>query len=392
MISPAWITGRRLVLYGGLFLALEAALTVMIALGKHGFFGPDEPFSIDFVSFYTAGQLVLAGTPALAYDQAAHHALEQRISGAGIPYVFFYYPPVFLLPCALLALLPYFVAHGVFLAVTLAAHLAVLRGILGPWRPAWVVAALAFPATFWTIGMGQNAFLNAALLGGATLLLERRERWSGALLGCLAIKPHVAMLAPFALLAAGRRAAFAVAASVAAGLALLTAALFGLDTWRAWLNAAGGADRAYTTGVINLVDFPTLYAALRMNGAPNGVGYAAQVATALLMAVLVTLAFRNPARRAAACAALAACTLLAMPVLSFNDQILAVTAGAWLVRDARRMAFAGWEVAFLILCYPACLLAPLVAELWRVPLGLLADAGLAAICLRRALMSERLPA
>ena len=34
----------------------------------------------------------LAGTPALAYDQAAHYASEETASAAGVEYRYFYYP------------------------------------------------------------------------------------------------------------------------------------------------------------------------------------------------------------------------------------------------------------------------------------------------------------
>jgi alpha-1,2-mannosyltransferase len=47
---------------------------------------------------------------------------------------------------------------------------------------------LAFPAVFWTLGLGQNAFLTATLFGGFTLLLDRRPIAAGILLGLLCYK------------------------------------------------------------------------------------------------------------------------------------------------------------------------------------------------------------
>ena len=56
-----------------------------------------EPTSRDFVSFWGAAKLALAGTPSLAYDNAALHAVQVKVaafSSGGLP---FPYAPAFLL-------------------------------------------------------------------------------------------------------------------------------------------------------------------------------------------------------------------------------------------------------------------------------------------------------
>src|SRR6202163_1598267 len=101
-------------------LALQLAGFLFIVAGTHGWIVPlSRPTTTDFVSFYAAGALANDGTPALAYDHAAHLAAEERATAAGIEYQFFNYPPVFILLCALLARLPYLVAFVVFEAATL---------------------------------------------------------------------------------------------------------------------------------------------------------------------------------------------------------------------------------------------------------------------------------
>jgi len=119
----------------------------------------DTPTSTDFVSFYAAGSLADAGMPELAYNQAAHNAAEERATATGVEYRFFYYPPIFLLLCTLFAHLPYLVAFLVFETATLAVYLIVVRGILDDRSFTALVPVLAFPAVFWTLGLGQNAFL-----------------------------------------------------------------------------------------------------------------------------------------------------------------------------------------------------------------------------------------
>ena len=61
----------------------------------------------------------------------------------------------------------------------------VARRILDDTSAAALLALLAFPAVFWNIGLGQNAFMSAALFGGATLLVDRRPILAGLLFGAL---------------------------------------------------------------------------------------------------------------------------------------------------------------------------------------------------------------
>src|SRR4029077_15220908 len=185
----------------------------------------------DFVSFYAAGTLANEGTPALAYDPAAHLAAEERATAAGIEYQFFNYPPVFILLCSLLARLPYLVAFVVFEAATLVFYLVVAGRILGDRGGAALFALAAFPMVFWNIGLGQNAFLSAGLFGAATILIDRRPIVAGLLFGPLCNKPQFGSLLPVALAAAGEWRAFAAAAVSAAGLVLISLALFGIATW-----------------------------------------------------------------------------------------------------------------------------------------------------------------
>jgi hypothetical protein len=166
---------RRFLTYCGVALAVESVVFLFLVAGTHGLIVPlSRPTSTDFVSFYAAGALADAGTPELSYDQLAHYRSEENATAAGIEYRFFYYPPVFLLLCAALARLPYIVAFLAFELATLVLYLIVARRILG--EPNWsvVVPLLAFPPVFWTLGLGQNAFLTAALFGAGTLYIDRR--------------------------------------------------------------------------------------------------------------------------------------------------------------------------------------------------------------------------
>lgn len=109
-------------------LAVQALLLAVAIAGTHGWIVPlHGATTTDFVSFYAAGALADAGTAPLAYDFAAHAIAEQQAAGAGVPYEFFFYPPVFLLVCSVLAKLPYLAAFIAFDAAGLALFLAALR-------------------------------------------------------------------------------------------------------------------------------------------------------------------------------------------------------------------------------------------------------------------------
>src|SRR5277367_811316 len=225
----SWLHRSRIIGWSGILLTAELLALAFLVAWTHGVFKPiDPPTTTDFVSFYAAGKLALAGTPALAYDHAAHHAAEMAATARGIEYQFFFYPPVYLLLCAPLALLPYLASFILFEAATLALWLGVARRILAARGWTWCLPVLAYPAVFWTIGLGQNALLTASLLGAVTLLVDTRPRTAGFLLGLLCYKPHLALLAPVALAAGGHWRAFAAAALAVASIVALSVAYFGL--------------------------------------------------------------------------------------------------------------------------------------------------------------------
>src|ERR1700733_10576985 len=181
--SGDWLTNQRMVAYAWILLIWELLAFAFCVAGTHGLVVTlPHPSSSDFVSFYGAGRLAGWGTGWLAYDQVAHYAAEQQATEPGIAYNYFYYPPVFLLFCAIFAPLPYLCAFVAFQASFLAPCLLAVRAIL---RDTRLVFLLAFPAVFWAIGTGQNAFLTAALFAAATLNVDRRPLVAGLLFGAL---------------------------------------------------------------------------------------------------------------------------------------------------------------------------------------------------------------
>ena len=192
--GSGWLTRERVIAYATILAIAEMALFAFCVAGSHGLIVPlDHQPSTDFVSFYAAGVLADDGTASLAYDHAAHHLAEQAAVGGSTAYNYFYYPPVFLLICGPLALLPYLPAFILFQTLSAAACFFSLRLIRRDLHPA---VFLAFPGLWWAIGTGQNALLTAALFAAGTALLERRPWLSGMCFGALCYKPHFGLSDP----------------------------------------------------------------------------------------------------------------------------------------------------------------------------------------------------
>ncbi len=371
---------RRVFLLCKILLAVEVAFFLFLAAGTYGLIVPlPKPTSTDFVSFYAAGKLADAGTPALAYDRAAHYAAEERATAPGITYNFFYYPPVFLLLCAALARLPYLIAFVVFEATTLGLYLLVVRRILGERGCALLAPILAFPPVLWTIGLGQNGFLTAGLFGAATLLVDRRPRVAGVLFGALCVKPHFALLVPLALAAGGRWRAFAAALASAAGLCLLSLAIFGWQTWRAFFMAIAASHTVYVSGRIPFGGFVTPFGAARLLGFTPSASYALQAAATLAAAVLVAWVWRRNPPLPIRAASLVSATLVAVPLALFYDLVLAGVAGAWLLRSEGEYRLPDWGKLVLVGLYVLSLNPRGIAMAWRLPIGPLIAVALAAL-------------
>lgn len=388
MRSGNWLTVDRIRGYTAILLACELVAFVFCIAGTHGWIVHlSRPTSSDFVSYYAAGMLADAGIPALAYDRVAHYAAEQQATEPGILYNFFYYPPVFLLLCSLLARLPYLVAFVMFQASCLLICLALVRRILGH-VPLWTL--LAFPAVFWAVGTGQNALLTAALLAAATLTVDRRPVLAGILFGALCYKPHLGLLLPIALAAGGDWRSFAAATASVATLVTASLLAFGWSTWHAFIIAAAEANAVYVSR--SAIDLPGLTSpyglTLALGGAPS-LALGLQCAASVGVAAVVTWVWWQRAPLAVRAAILLAGIPVAVPVVMFYDLMITGLAMAWLVAAGRESGFPIWQRTGLALLFVLPLLSGNTGDriqLFFAPTG--AALGLL-LALRQAFYSNR---
>jgi cytochrome c oxidase subunit IV len=376
-----WLTSGWIARAAGLLLIINLCLAAGVVIITQQSEPGERPISVDFVSFYAAGDLANAGLPALAYDQAAHQRAEEAAATAGGNYQLFFYPPVYLLLCQSLAALPYLTSFIVFEALTLSLFLLVMRHVAGPeGHLDWLLPVLAFSPVFWNILEGQNAFLTAALLGAGTLLADRRPIIAGMLLGAVCYKPHFGLLVPVALVAGGRWRSIAGATGVAGGLAGLSLLAYGAVTWKAYLELFLASGHEYGSGRISFSGMVSTFGAARLVGLPVVAALALQGLATLAAAATVAWIWRRGASQAVRAAALLSGTMVAVPMALLYDQLVTLVALAWLVRKARSQGFLRWEKLVLVTAFTLAVASFPLGITLGLPLAPLPAAMLLALC------------
>ncbi|MBR0673432.1 glycosyltransferase family 87 protein [Neoroseomonas soli] len=370
---------------GGLAVAVLAGVLILVGTTRDGIAINGLPVSGDFLSFWAASDLLLAGRPADAYRPALHVAAQARIFPDIGVYFAFFYPPVFLLLCAPLALLPYGASVAAWLAVTGAAYVATMRALLPRWG---LLPVLAFPAGLINIRYGQNGFLSAAIFAAAAALLDRRPVLAGVMLGGLVYKPHLAIAVPFVLAAARRWPAFIACGTTAAGLAALSWLVLGGETWTAFREGSDLARRALEEGWVSPEKMISLFAGIRLAGGPLSLAWAMQAVLSVAVLVAAVLAARRRPGGMAEVAIMAAAAMLTTPFLLDYDLVVTAVPLGWLLLAGSRAGFLPWEKTLLLALFLWPLVARMAVEATRLPLAAAAGLVLLALVLRRARAGE----
>jgi hypothetical protein len=314
------------------------AITSSGGIDRNGFL-----LGTDFISFWTAGRMLHAG--ANVYNITAHIAAQREFYAIPGEFTAFFYPPSFLPMIWPLGFMPYFPALAAWLGVTGGLWVLALRrwfarvGLNGPGP----LLLAAFPPAVITLTHGQTSFLVAALLGGGLLLVRERPWLAGFLLGLATIKPQFGLLVPVVLLVGGHWRTFAMATLSALGLAASTALAFGSYVWMDWLAVTSAASNATDTGAIGFAKMVSLFAGLRLLGAPSAAAFLLQAALTLAVAAAIaTAAWRRPWTPALAALTLAGAPLATPFVLDY-DLILNAFPLAYLFARGSQHGFLDWE-------------------------------------------------
>lgn len=386
-----WLDAERARAYPRIVAGVVVLALLGLALTAHGAVDSrGEPLGTDFSNFWSASKLALMGEPAAVYDMARQYAVQKQEFGPQTGFYPFFYPPIYLLICYPMAALPYLTALAIWIAVTAWAYQAVIRrigaGVVG------LAPVLAFPAVFVTIGHGQNALLTTAILGAAALALDRRPLVAGVLLGLLAFKPHLAVVAPLMLLASGRWRAFAASAVTAVALALVSLAVFGLDAWKAFIASAPAAKAVLDDKMMDVEKLQSVFGAVRLLGGGANLAYLAQGAVALaVLGVLLVLARKSLTGEAIGALTATAAALTSPYFLDYDLALLAIPL-AWATAQGVKHGFLPWEKSILVFAFALPAFSRVLAFAIGVPFAPLATALLFWCIARRAAASSARPA
>jgi hypothetical protein len=381
--SGDWVDASRLRIYPRIYLSVSLAMTITaVAFGHSPLDLHGNPLGTDFLSFWSASNLLWQGRPEAAYDHAALYAIEQSVGGPDCPLYTWLYPPMAFLVVAPLAALPYFPALTAWLGITFIGYLTALWQFLPDRRT--LIPMIAFPPVFINLGHGQNAFLSAALLGWGLILLPRRPWLAGILMGALIYKPQLGLLLPVALLAAGHwRALFGAVVSVVV-LSAASYGLLGAEVWAAFLAKSEYSRQVLEQGLVPWQKMISSFAAARMLGAPVGLAWAMQTLVSLSSAAVVWRVWRAPTSYPVKVATVTIGTLLAAPLaLDYDATVLGIAITA-LAADGLRRRFLDWEISILAGVWMTSLLWRPIAMATDIPLGALAIMLLLWLTMRRA--------
>ena len=329
----------------------------------------------DFINVWAAPQLAFTGRLGTLFDIQGYREAISALFGHQLPFYNWSYP-LFTLPMFWpLAQLPYFVAlvvwtiglWGAFAAIT-------LFQIERSNRPYALLALLFAPACLINVVNGQNGFLSAALMLGGIICLDRRPIAAGILFGLLAVKPQLALVLPFALLALAAWRAMTAAVLTATVLVVGSIALFGIEPWQRYFEATG----AYQ--VLLLQNFQGFYTAMMVSvfagartfGLSYFVAMAIQIMVALPVLVGACVAVRRTSNPCCRALVLASAAPLLTPYV-FNYDLTALSAVLIWILEGRRFSRSEWHsVYFVAYCAPVAMIGLQMLGLGLMPFVLVA--------------------
>ncbi|NTY39354.1 glycosyltransferase family 87 protein [Burkholderia diffusa] len=345
----AWLTPQRVVTYSAFVLVFHALFLAIWAYVIR--YTPGTTIAspgADYSVFWSASYVMLHGAPWQAYDFPTF----SRLAAAMFPYfrseglVAWLYPPTYLLLVTPFALLPFAIGYPLFVAFGIvvfgfAAWRVSGLGATPGVRRVGAFALVAAPCVFVTAMLGQNAFLTASCAALAVYWADRRPMWAGLCIGLLSVKPQMALLFPFVLVAARAWRTIAWAALATAALGALSVLVCGVESLRLFVANTGLARALILEhGVMFWFASPTPFAAFRLAGLPLGAAYAAHAGVAAIAIAAACIAWVRSRDTRVRVAVLAVATLAANPYVWHYEL-------AWLGIAIACMLAIGWRDGWL---------------------------------------------
>ncbi len=344
----AWATGpvQALVLLGIVITLVITGLWIWF-IQRVAQAAGDAAFMVDFVVFWSAAKLAIAGTPLAAFDPAEMAKIHGLGFEAWLPWS---YPPGFLLAVMPFGLLPFFIALTLSALLSVLALMAAARGLAPGLPMIWVGVALA-PTMLAALTLGQTPLLWAAGLMAALWAMRAERPWlAGLFIGLLTLKPQLGLLIPVALLASGSWRTILSASFTTLALAGIGTLVFGAAYWPAMLQMMQTHFGTVRELVGTSSQMISPYSGLVALGLPEAIALWTQPALTLIAALMVGFAWYNPQigfdLRAAA---LVAAILISSPYLWHYEAALLAPLALFLIRaGVLRYTLPGGVIALIL--------------------------------------------
>jgi arabinofuranan 3-O-arabinosyltransferase len=344
-VAEAW--RARLPVYGTAIVLSYALILAGSLWQRHWLIDADGyAMATDFIAWWSAGRMAIAGQAADIYDWTLHKAVQVAAIGRDFDDFFGWLnPPHFLLVVTPFALPDYVIGFIVWVIATAGFLAAMLRLVV----PGFVVPILmAAPATLWCAASGQNGFLTAGLMAGCLALLQRAPWLAGFLLGLLTVKPQFGLLFPLFLLLDRRWTAFAAATVTTAVLALASLLVFGADVWFAFLDSTAKSNDTLLRGGAGWSKLQSLYALVFQFTGNLTAAMASQVLLLLGSIALLIWMKRRDSPYALRASVVVAAAYLVTPYVYIYDAVLLTTSAAFLVQDGLERGFRRHDVKLIL--------------------------------------------
>jgi Glycosyltransferase family 87 len=337
----AWFfTERRIRFYGsGVLVAYAIGLVARLYWHDWLFQENGKPLCTDFGTLWVTGIFAGSNDPAGMYADSAWAAAWKSLTGldgcllAQGPYSYpqNLYPPLLLFFTYPLGFMPYAAAFATWTVATLLLYLVAIYLIVP--RPIAILAALSPFPVFFNFFLGQNGFLLAGLIGLSLVLMERRPRLSGILLGLLTFKPQFGILFPFALLASRKWRVIGSAIATSVVLIIISAFVFGYQGWSSFIHTL--VNRGPNLGM----RLESVYGFLWSAGVGSSIAWTMHLAVAGAVTVVVWWLWARPLPQTLKAAGLCSAAALATPYVHGHDLCILAVAAAFLVTDGLERGF-----------------------------------------------------
>jgi len=286
--------------------------------------GPDK--HLDFFGIWSFARFLRSGGGSGIYAPARLQAFQGSLAPGFTGFYPCPYPPNFLAATIWLAAFPIGIAKAIWGLLGLAMMLgATAMFFWRQWRPAGVVTVLLAPATLMDVTTGETGLFTGAFLLAGFAWLPNQPILAGIAFGLLSLKPQLALLVPFALLARQSWRAMAAAAITCVALAAASCLVFPPGAWLAWARSLPQYQRMVLLNQPRLDHFmTTAEAALLCLHMPPDIAEAVQAAAGAIFIALIWKVFRGADYRLAVGVLLAANTLAPPHELIYDTPSLTV--------------------------------------------------------------------